>query len=107
VIQEALTNVFRHSKASKAWVTLGQQNNQVIVKVADDGKGIGTEIAEMRPGSLGVGLAGMRQRAKELGGKLLLTNRNPGTLVEIVIPVANDLKRTSNSAAAFANLKDK
>jgi signal transduction histidine kinase len=86
VIQEALTNVFRHSEASKAWVTLGQQKNQVMVKVGDDGKGIGTEIAEMRPGSLGVGLAGMRQRAKELGGKLLLTNGNPGTLVEIVIP---------------------
>ena len=86
VIQEALTNVFRHSEASKAWVTLGQQKDQVIVNVGDDGKGIGTEIAEMRPGSLGVGLAGMRQRAKELGGKLRLTNANPGTLVEIVIP---------------------
>jgi signal transduction histidine kinase len=40
----------------------------------------------MRAGSLGVGLAGMRQRAKEFGGKLRLTNTNPGTLVEIVIP---------------------
>ena len=40
----------------------------------------------MRAGSLGIGLAGMRQRAKEFGGKLRLTNANPGTLVEIVIP---------------------
>jgi signal transduction histidine kinase len=86
VVQEALTNVFRHSEASKAWVTLTQQEGQVIVKVGDDGKGVSPGIVEMRPGSLGIGLAGMRQRAKEFGGKLLLTNANPGTLVEIVIP---------------------
>ena len=86
VIQEALTNVFRHSGASKAWVTLSQQSGQVMVKVADDGKGVGEEIVKMRAGSLGVGLAGMRQRAKEFGGNLRVTNANPGTLVEIVIP---------------------
>lgn len=86
VIQEALTNVFRHSGASKTWVTLSQQNGHVMVRVGDDGKGVGPEIAEMRPGSLGIGLAGMRQRAKEFGGTLRLTNANPGTLVEIVIP---------------------
>jgi signal transduction histidine kinase len=99
VIQEALTNVFRHSEASKAWVTLGQQKDQVIVKVGDDGKGIGTEIAEMRPGSLGVGLAGMRQRAKELGGKLRLTNGNPGTLVEIVIPAKCSVPQEEHATA--------
>ena len=99
VIQEALTNVFRHSEASKAWVTLGQQKDQVIVNVGDDGKGIGTEIAEMRPGSLGVGLAGMRQRAKELGGKLRLTNGNPGTLVEIVIPAKCSVPQEEHATA--------
>jgi signal transduction histidine kinase len=57
-----------------------------MVTVGDDGKGVDLEVAEMRPASLGVGLAGMRQRAKEFGGKLRLTNANPGTLVEIVIP---------------------
>ena len=86
VIQEALTNVFRHSEARKTWVTLSQRDGHVIVRVGDDGKGVGPEIAEMRAGSLGVGLAGMRQRAKEFGGTLRLTNANPGTLVEIVMP---------------------
>jgi len=86
VIQEALTNVFRHSGARKSWVTLCQQHGNVMVRVSDDGKGVGPEIAGMRPGSLGIGLAGMRQRAKEFGGTLRLTNANPGTLLEIVIP---------------------
>ncbi|HXM24351.1 MAG TPA: response regulator [Terriglobales bacterium] len=86
VIQEALTNVFRHSQANKAWITLSQQEDQVMVKVGDDGRGVNREIEEMRPGSLGIGLAGMRERAKEFGGNLRVTNANPGTLVEIVIP---------------------
>jgi signal transduction histidine kinase len=86
VIQEALTNVFRHSGASKTWVIVSQQRDQVIVKVGDDGNGVAQEVAEMRPGSLGIGLAGMRERANELGGNLRLTNTNPGTLVEIVVP---------------------
>jgi signal transduction histidine kinase len=86
VIQEALTNVFRHSEAKKAWITLSQQENQVMVKVGDDGKGVAREVEEMRAGCLGIGLAGMRERAKEFGGNLRVTNINPGTLVEIVIP---------------------
>ena len=91
IIQEALTNVFRHSGASKTWVTLNQQGDHVIVKVGDNGKGIGADIADMRPGSLGIGLAGMRQRAKEFGGTMRLANASPGTLVEIVIPASYSL----------------
>jgi signal transduction histidine kinase len=99
VIQEALTNVFRHSGASKTWVALSQQDGQVMVRVGDDGKGVGPEIAEMRPGSLGIGLAGMRQRAKEFGGSLRLTNANPGTLVEIVIPARRLVPRDEHATA--------
>jgi signal transduction histidine kinase len=99
VVQEALTNIFRHSGASKAWVTLSQQEDQLMVMVGDDGKGVRPEIAEMRPGSLGIGLAGMRQRAKELGGKLRLTNANPGTVVEIVIPAQCLIRQKEHATA--------
>jgi signal transduction histidine kinase len=98
-IQEALTNVFRHSGASNAWVRLSQQEGQVMVRVGDDGKGVDPEIAEMRPGSLGIGLAGMRQRAKEFGGMLRLTNANPGTLVEIVIPARSFVPQKEHAIA--------
>jgi len=50
IVQEALTNVFRHSGAHKAWVTLGQQNGQVVVRVGDDGKGIPEHVAQLRRG---------------------------------------------------------
>jgi glucose-6-phosphate-specific signal transduction histidine kinase len=43
-------------------------------------------VSRFRPGSVGVGIEGMRQRVAELGGKLRLENTNPGTLVEIILP---------------------
>jgi len=85
IIQEALTNVYRHSEAQQANVTLTQREDLVEVTVRDDGKGIEDGIAELRPGSIGIGIGGMSQRAKEFGGELRLTNANPGTLVELVI----------------------
>jgi two-component system NarL family sensor kinase len=87
VVQEALTNVFRHSEAHKAWVTLLVVGSQVVVKVRDDGKGIAEQTAKFRPGSVGVGVSGMRQRIKEFGGELLLQNANPGTLVQVTVPI--------------------
>src|SRR6202022_2683519 len=68
VIQEALTNVFRHSRASKACVMLERKETEITLKIHDDGVGVPSEIAEFRPDSIGVGIGGMRQRVKELGG---------------------------------------
>jgi len=87
IIQEALANVFRHSRASKAFVSLEKRETEIAVTVRDDGVGVPDEIAEFRPDSVGVGLGGMRQRIKELGGELILRNTHPGTIVEVVIPI--------------------
>lgn len=86
IVQEALTNVFRHSGARKGWVTILKRDSQVVVTVRDDGKGISDHVAEFRPDSIGIGIGGMRQRVKEFGGELQLRNSNPGTIVEVVIP---------------------
>ncbi|MGB7022441.1 MAG: response regulator [Candidatus Acidiferrales bacterium] len=87
IVQEALTNVFRHSGARKGWVTILKQDSQVVVTVRDDGKGISDHVVEFRPDSIGIGIGGMRQRVKEFGGELQLRNSNPGTIVEVVIPI--------------------
>lgn len=87
IVQEALTNVFRHSGARKGWVTLIKTEKDVVIKVRDDGKGISGDIMEFRPDSIGIGIGGMRQRVKEFGGELRLQNASPGTLVEVVLPV--------------------
>ena len=88
IIQEALTNVFRHSGARQAWITLTQQEGEVSVKVRDDGKGVVDGIVELRSGTTGVGIRGMSERAKEFGGQLLVTRGNPGTVVEVTIPIS-------------------
>ncbi len=86
IVQEALTNVFRHSAANRVWISLAQRGVQTIVTVRDDGRGIGNKVAALQPESLGVGIRGMKQRAKEFGGELRVANSNPGTVVEVIIP---------------------
>lgn len=87
IVQEALTNIFRHSEARKGWVTLVNNEREVTVTVRDNGKGLPEAVLDFRPESVGVGLGGMRQRVKELGGELRLQNSRPGALVQVVIPV--------------------
>ncbi len=86
IVQEALTNVFRHSQARTARVTLVQKEKSLTLTVRDDGKGVAEQTAQLRPGSIGVGISGMRERARELGGELRMSNDNPGTTVEVLIP---------------------
>lgn len=86
IVQEALTNVFRHSRAQKASVSLSQKDSSLLLRVRDDGKGVGEQTLQLQPGSIGVGIGGMRERARELGGEFRMLNGNPGTIVEIVIP---------------------
>jgi signal transduction histidine kinase len=84
IIQEALTNVFRHSGARKGAVTVQTRDGQVYVSVRDYGKGIGEQVS--RSHRAGVGIRGMKQRANELGGELRISDAAPGTLVEVVLP---------------------
>ena len=86
IVQEALTNVFRHSEARKARVVLVQRENGLLVTVSDDGKGVDESTSQLRPGSIGIGMGGMRERARELGGELRVRNGYPGTIVEVAIP---------------------
>jgi signal transduction histidine kinase len=86
IVQEALTNVFRHSGATTGWVSVIQRDGQVEITVRDNGKGVDEHLGELMPGRAGVGIVGMKGRVKELGGQFRLKNAQPGTIVEAVIP---------------------
>ncbi|MGA8273558.1 MAG: PAS domain-containing protein [Candidatus Sulfotelmatobacter sp.] len=103
IVQEALTNVFRHSEARKVWITLAQHKGKISVSVRDDGRGIGENIVELRPDSVGVGIGGMRQRARELGGELRLRNAEPGTVVELTIPANSNSQDPNAVMNVFAS----
>jgi len=86
IVQEALTNVFRHSQARQAWVNLSSEKNKVTASVRDDGQGVSQRVANLKPESIGIGIGGMKQRVRELGGVIRISAAEPGTILEIVIP---------------------
>jgi signal transduction histidine kinase len=87
VLQEALTNVHRHSRTRKAEVHVEQADHKVALRVKDYGIGIPAEkLAQFRASGtgVGVGLAGMTQRAKEQGGTLRVASDSMGTVISVV-----------------------
>jgi signal transduction histidine kinase len=81
IAQEALTNVARHSGATRVDITLDGKGKDVCLIVRDNGRGIGNE-----PGR-GMGLIGMRARARSAGGDLTLhPNPGQGVVIEVRVP---------------------
>ena len=84
IFQEALTNVLRHAQATQVWVCLETRGNGLLMRVRDDGIGIGRRHWQ-RMDSLG--LQGMRERAELAGGTLRVSRLSPhGTLVSARMP---------------------
>ncbi len=87
VVQEALTNVTRHARASRAQVSLSGQERSIVALVVDDGVGFDVEGAE-RSGRLG--LVGMRERAEMIGGAFSIKSApGIGTTVMLEVPLGN------------------
>ncbi len=86
VVQEALTNVAKHSGARRAAIEFRTADNSVSAIVIDDGRGI-SEVERIKPDSLG--LLGLRERLVAIGGELIVSNISPhGVRVEAQIPLA-------------------
>ena len=84
IFQEALTNVIRHAKATKVEVRLAEAGGQVVLEVADNGRGISK--AEIH-NTKSIGLLGIRERAVLLGGTLRIKGRRgKGTTLTVRIP---------------------
>lgn len=84
VFQEALTNVIRHANASRVDVRIEETSTGLVLVVADDGDGI-SDAQLANPRSLG--LLGMRERARRLGGTVTIARRKPrGTVVTLDLP---------------------
>jgi signal transduction histidine kinase len=89
VLQESLTNIHRHSKSSSAGVIFQTGSQQATLTIKDQGVGISREVLERfhSSGTSGVGLAGMRERVRELGGRFEVTSGSAGTSVRVTVPV--------------------
>jgi signal transduction histidine kinase len=95
ITQEALANVRRHSGSDNAHVRLSRQADSVMLEIQDEGRGLPPDAQigfDRGGGGLGVGLAGMRERVRQLGGTIEVTCAG-GTTVRAVlgVPVAESL----------------
>jgi signal transduction histidine kinase len=91
VVQECLTNIHRHSGSPTATIRVARSNGEVRVEVEDRGKGLSAEkeFEIASGGTPGVGIRGMRERVRQLGGTLDIRSASHGTCVVTCFPSSN------------------
>ncbi|MBV9183656.1 MAG: CHASE3 domain-containing protein [Acidobacteria bacterium] len=92
VLQEALTNIHRHSKSRSGEIAFRADGHRLSLTIEDHGVGIAKKVLEQfrSSGTAGVGLAGMRERIRELGGTFDVESNNQGTSLRVIIPVRRE-----------------
>jgi signal transduction histidine kinase/AmiR/NasT family two-component response regulator len=86
VIQEGLTNVFRHSGSNQARLRLCMKASTIEASIGDDGKGLSTEALSAKPKS-GVGIQSMKGRLEMVGGSFEMHSSSRGTCVVATVPL--------------------
>jgi len=87
ILQESLTNIHRHSGSRDAIIRIARELHEVSLEVKDHGRGMPKRGAGREPE---VGLQGMQERARQLGGSLEIRSGNEGTSVIAVLPLAGE-----------------
>jgi signal transduction histidine kinase len=90
IVQEALTNIYKHSGSMTADVKVFRAEADVTVEVSDHGCGIAPSILERNSSSqamVGIGIAGMRERIRQLKGQMKIESDGTGTRIKVVLPV--------------------
>jgi signal transduction histidine kinase len=102
VVQEALANIQRHSGSRDALVRILASSGWIRLEVEDHGRGIApgllTSNGEPSLANMGVGLRGMEERLRQLGGRVVVESRRGRTLVRAEAPLGND---APNSQSTF------
>jgi signal transduction histidine kinase len=91
IVQECLTNIYRHSGSKTAAIKIfPARDNQLTVQICDEGKGMAAATNHNGSASKGhgMGLSGIRERIRELGGKLEVQSSSTGTSIIATLPVA-------------------
>lgn len=86
IVQESLNNIIKHSDASEAEIKITKVENEVIITIKDDGRGFDT--TNFNAKGTGLGLVGLRERTKMLGGKISINSSvGNGTEIRVNLPV--------------------
>ena len=92
IVQESLVNIQRHSGSKKADIRMILDSTQATLEVKDYGRGIKSNGQSLKDGvqSLGVGIYGMRERVRQLGGELEIDSDQKGTTVRVMLPASEE-----------------
>ena len=100
LIQEALTNIHRHSGSKTAAIRIAVDAEEVIVEIEDHGCGISpARLSAIQSQGSGVGIQGMRERIRQLHGHLNITSNESGTLISVSLPIPVSEEAASETAA--------
>ncbi len=109
LVQECLTNIHRHSGSPTAKIRLHRSNHEVVIQVEDKGKGIPSEkLGSMTSaGTPGVGITGMKERVRQLGGTLEIGSDQSGTKIVARLPISaassnEDVSSTQDASSTAA-----
>jgi PAS domain S-box-containing protein len=97
IVQECLTNIHRHSGSSAASIVITRDTDNVTIEIRDRGKGMPT------PVRAGVGIQGMRERVRQLGGQLEIESGSGGTRVTAIFPTKVASSEVSAEMVKFAS----
>jgi len=89
IVQESLTNIHHHSGSRTATIRITRYAKEVVLQISDQGCGIAANLNDgvLSLARVGVGIAGMRERVRQMGGRLEIRSRSSGTDVEVVAPL--------------------
>jgi signal transduction histidine kinase len=94
MVQEALSNVYRHAKATHVSIGLYQRRSMLHISIADDGVGLPEKVRS------GVGLSSMRERIEEIGGRLMIRAGKPGMTLLASVPLHGETRAVGDLALA-------
>jgi signal transduction histidine kinase len=99
IVQESLTNVHRHASTGTASVRFATTTEALVLEVQDGGHGLRDPLTlqngMLLPGTLGVGIQGMRERICQLGGSFDVEFTDTGTTVRVCLPLKKDSREAS------------
>ena len=97
LVQECLTNIYRHSGSKTALIRVARQGESIRAEVRDHGKGISPErLLEIQSHGAGVGIRGIRERIRQFHGEMKIESNDSGTSVIVSIPLPKEVPSADN-----------
>ena len=105
IVQESLTNVHRHSGSRTAAIKILRAGDQLVVEVRDEGNGMPVQVYRSLsgPDTPGVGIQGMRERVRQMGGRLDIRSGSAGTTLCATLPVRQAGQQSVTASGGVAS----